>query len=95
MSWIKAKVKGQITITALISVIVLITAIATPILYVTDIKADASAADNAMAMKIAVDENKILTLEQNYKILNDKIDWLIRQQGGIPSQIISSQSSNK
>ena len=57
MSWIKTKTKGQMTVSALISVIVLITAIATPILYITDIKADASTADNNLATKIWVNRN--------------------------------------
>lgn len=93
MSWIKAKMRGQMSVSALISVIVLITAIATPILYVTDIKADANTAVNNLATKIAVDENRISTLESSYKELNTKIDWLIQQQGGVPSQIISSKTS--
>lgn len=93
MSWIKAKMRGQMSVSALISVIVLITAIATPILYITDIKADAITADNNLATKIAVDENRISTLESSYKELNTKIDWLIQQQGGVPSQIISSKTS--
>lgn len=91
MNWVKEKARGQMTVSALISIIVLITAIATPILYVTDIKADANMADSGLDAKIAIEKTRVDNLEENYKELNVKIDWLIRQQGGIPTQIVNNQ----
>ena len=81
MTWLKQKMNGQITISALYGVIILIAAIATPVIYVTEIKADLAKADSQMTKDIAIDQTNIQNITKQLDSMNGKLDALLNKQG--------------
>lgn len=81
MNWIKHKIIGQITVSTLYGVIILIGAIAAPVIYITEIKADLAKADSTMTTDIARDQTNINNLKEQLDRMNDKLDALLMKQG--------------
>lgn len=74
-------INGQITISTLTGICILIGAIGAPFVYIKNIEADSNKADADMKQVIAVNSNRILTLEENYKKIDNKLDALLMERG--------------
>ena len=70
-------INGQVTISTLTGICILIGAIGAPFVYIKNIEADSIKVNAQLAQVVAVNSNRLTTLEENYKTINNKLDTLL------------------